>query len=109
MTRPADLPDYNDPPVNEVVIGIQFAKTAITGAHIGLFWQEMRDDFPNSEEMPALDPKLESFEPQRFALPSFGFSSWPGSRHWLTSADEVHLLQVQSDRYLYNWRRGPNN
>ncbi len=109
MTRPADLPDYDDPPVNEVVIGIQFTKIAITGAHIGLFWQSVRDEFPNIEEQPPLEPKLESFQPPRFSLPMFGFTSWPGSRHWLISEDQVDLVQIQQDRLIYNWRRGPNN
>jgi uncharacterized protein (TIGR04255 family) len=109
MTRPADLPDYDDPPVNEVVIGIQFAKTAITGAHIGLFWQELRDEFPTVEEQPPLEPKLESFQALRFSLPMFGLTSWPGSRYWLISEDQVDLVQIQQDRLVYNWRRGPNN
>jgi uncharacterized protein (TIGR04255 family) len=109
MTRPADLPDYDDPPVNEVIIGVQFAKIAITGAHIGLFWQELRDEYPTIEEHPPLESRLESFQPPRFALPMFGLVSWPGSRHWLISEDQVDLVQIQQDRLVYNWRRGPGN
>lgn len=109
MERPADLPDYDAPPVNEVVIGVQFARTAITGAHVGLFWEGLRDEYPNAVEQPPLDPQIESFEPQRFVFPGVGIAAWPGSRHWLISEDQVHLVQVQADRLLYNWRRGPNN
>jgi len=36
-------------------------------------------------------------------------SSWRGSRHWLTSEDDVHLIQIQADRLVYNWRRGLQN
>ena len=109
VTRPADLPDYDDPPVNEVVIGIQFDQTAITGAHIGLFWEELRHEFPKASEQPPLEPKIESFQPRRFSAPILEFGSWRGSRHWLTSEDDVQLIQIQSDRLLYNWRRGPHN
>jgi uncharacterized protein (TIGR04255 family) len=109
VTRPADLPDYDNPPVNEVVIGIQFDPTAITGAHIGLFWGELRDEFPKASEQPPLEPRIESFQPRRFSAPILDFSSWRGSRHWLTSEDDVQLIQIQADRLLYNWRRGLHN
>jgi uncharacterized protein (TIGR04255 family) len=109
MKRPADLPDYDSPPVNEVVIGIQFTRTAITGAHVGLFWEGIRNEFPTAVEQPPLDPQIEYFEPQRFFLPSIGIAAWPGTRHWLISEDHVHLVQIQADRLLYNWRRGPAN
>jgi uncharacterized protein (TIGR04255 family) len=58
VKRPADLPDYDNPPVNEVVIGIQFEHTAITGAHIGLFWEELRNEFPKASEQPPSNPEL---------------------------------------------------
>jgi uncharacterized protein (TIGR04255 family) len=109
VTRPADLPDYDNPPVNEVVIGIQFDPTAITGAHIGLFWGELRDEFPKASEQPPLEPRIESFQSRRFSAPVLDFSSWRGSRHWLTSEDDVQLIQIQADRLLYNWRRGLHN
>jgi uncharacterized protein (TIGR04255 family) len=109
-TRPADLPDYENPPVNEVVIGIQFEQTAITGAHIGMFWAQMRDEFPKAFEQPPLDRRIENFEPQRFSPQIVEFSQvWRGSRHWLTSVDDVHLIQIQNDRLVYNWRRRSDN
>lgn len=109
VKRPADLPDYDDPPVNEVVIGIQFDRTAMTGAHVGLFWEGLRDEFPKASEQPPLEPKIEPLQPRRFSAPIFEFVSWRGSRYWLISEDDVQLIQVQADRLLYNWRRGPNN
>jgi uncharacterized protein (TIGR04255 family) len=109
VMRPPDLPNYDDPPVNEVVIGIQFDRLAITGAHIGLFWEGLRDEFPKVSEQPYLDAKIEVLQPGLVSAPGFGFIPWQGSRYWLTSADEVHLIQVQPDRLLYNWRRGPHH
>jgi uncharacterized protein (TIGR04255 family) len=109
VTRPVDLPNYNNPPVSEVVIGIQFNQMAITGAHIGLFWQGLRDEFPKASEHPSLEPKIEFLQPLRFSAPRLEIASWHGSRYWLTAEDDVQLIQVQSDRLLYNWRRGPRN
>jgi uncharacterized protein (TIGR04255 family) len=109
-TRPADLPDYENPPVNEVVIGVQFDQAAVTGVRIGLFWAELRDEFPKASEQPPLDRRIESFQPQRFSPPIVEFSElWRGSRYWLTSRDDVQLVQIQSDRFVYNWRRGLHN
>ena len=107
--RPADLPDYDDPPVNEVVIGIQFEPTIVTGAHIGLFWEDLREEFPKAAEQPPLDPKIEVLQLPRFSAPTLQFASWSGSRHWLISEDDVQLIQIQADRLFYNWRRGSNN
>jgi uncharacterized protein (TIGR04255 family) len=107
--RPADLPDYDDPPVNEVVIGIQFDHTTITGAHVGLFWEKLRHEFPKVSEQPPLEPRIESFQPRRYSAPILDFAFWRGSRHWLTSEDDVHVIQIQADRFVYNWRRGPHN
>ena len=109
LARPADLPNYDDPPVNEVVIGVQFEPTALTGAHVGLFWEDLRDEFPKTSEQPPLEPKLEDLQPPHFLAPTLQFASWRGSRHWLTSEDDVQLIQIQVDRLLYNWRRGPHN
>jgi uncharacterized protein (TIGR04255 family) len=108
VARPADLPDYDDPPVNEVVIGVQFEPTTLTGAHVGLFWAELHSEFPKVLEQPPLEPRIEILEAPHFSAP-FQFASWRGSRHWLISADDVQLIQIQADRLLYNWRRGPHN
>lgn len=109
VARPADLPDYDNPPVNEVVIGIQFEPIALTGAHVGVFWEELRSEFPKASEQPALESRIEALQPPHFSAPKFEYLSWRGSRHWLISADDVQLIQIQADRLFYNWRRGPHN
>lgn len=109
MERPADLPDYDSPPVNEVVLGIQFHRPPITGAHIGAYWLDLKERFPKVSEQIALDPHLENFgDPSPSALP-FGFSlARPESRFWFTNSDGSELLQLQSDRCLFNWRSVKN-
>jgi uncharacterized protein (TIGR04255 family) len=105
MPRPENLPDYTDPPINEVVVGIQFQKLSITGAHIGAYWPRVEGRFPRVSEQPTLDPRLENFgDPSPPALP-FAFAlGQPESRFWFSSASGVELLQLQADRCLFNWR-----
>lgn len=109
MPRPSDLPDYESPPVNEVVVGIQFDRASLTGAHIGAYWPTIRDRFPKVSEQIALDPRIENFgDPSSLPSP-FGFAlARPESRFWFTTRDEAELLQLQPDRCLFNWRSVEN-
>ncbi len=110
MTRPAKLPEYETPPVNEVVLGLQFAPAPgfSSAAHDGVF-RLFHEEFPKLEEHPPLEPRYETFggsNPQ----PSFQFNIGGrpiGSRLWFVSKDATHLLQFQRDRFLTNWRRRP--
>lgn len=105
MPRPDNLPDYEHPPINEVVVGIQFQRAPITGAHIGAYWPQIAQRFPKVSEQPTLDPRLENFgDPSPPTLP-FGLAlAQPESRFWFSSANRVELLQLQADRCLFNWR-----
>jgi len=45
-----NLPDYKTPPINEVACGISYEKIGtFRGHHIGLFWQKIREEFPDVE------------------------------------------------------------
>lgn len=105
-SRPDNLPDYKQPPIREVVVGVQFSRLPITGAHVGLFWSTLRDELSEAVEQPFLEPNLESFGPLRAAPLKFeiNFAVAP-SRHWLASADKSELIQLQVDRFIYNWRK----
>lgn len=110
MTRPAKLPEYKDPPLDEVVLGLQFPPVPgfSSVVHYGVF-RLFNKEFPNVEEHPLLEPRYETFggaNPQ----PSFQFNIGAppiGSRLWFVSKDADHLLQFQRDRFLTNWRRRP--
>ena len=98
MPRPANLPDYDSPPVNEVVVGVQFERLPVTGADIGAYWVGIRDRFPEVSEQIALGPRLENFvDPSPPMLPSFAMAR-AESRFWFTTSDQVELLQLQPDR-----------
>ena len=59
--RPDNLPDFNDPPVAEVVLGLQFNPlTKFRSVHIGALWEHFRDNFPKVSEHPPLQQMFET-------------------------------------------------
>ena len=106
----ATLPDFQDPPVDEVVLGVQFEPpAAYTSVVAGKIWDLFRDEFPLVNEVPRLEPQFEVFGGN--PTPGFQLSFGVGplrSRLWFISADESHLLQFQEDRFFLNWRKRPN-
>jgi uncharacterized protein (TIGR04255 family) len=62
--EPQSLPDYNNPPVIEVVSGISFETIEkFGGQHLGLFWQNVRDKYPLCEHAQRLE-----FNPQNLDM-----------------------------------------
>lgn len=109
MPRPADLPDFKMPPLNEVAIGVQFTPaTGYQQVRVGEVWLLFREDFPSVQELAPLPPTFETFGlPQGERRgPQINFLSMPDhSRYWFISSDEEELLQFQRDRLLHNWRK----
>jgi uncharacterized protein (TIGR04255 family) len=94
--------------VSEVVIGVQFQSPALTPVHMGLYFQEIRQQFPIASVQPPIAPMFETFEAQpgalAFPLP-FPFAA-PMPRMWFASEDGASLIQLQTGRLLFNWRGG---
>lgn len=108
MKRPAHLPDFKSPPLNEVVLGIQFSPVPgykqIFAAEV---WQLYRADFPTVQEQPPLPPTFETFGPAgdkaglQFSIPFLPMHT----RFWFLSMKGEELIQFQVDRLLHNWRK----
>jgi uncharacterized protein (TIGR04255 family) len=103
--RPADLPDYRVPPIEEVAISIQFPPIeGFYDTHAGLYWQTVRRDYPRSETQPRLEGPIETAaDPSPMAL-QLQLAQGQG-RSWLISAADDFLIQVQNTRFIQNWRR----
>lgn len=101
-----DLPDFDNPPLDEVVLGIQFdALPAFRAVNMFQVWELYSEEFPKVEDVPALDPQLEIFGGSQ-SRPNFAFGSMPlRPRSWFISSDDSHLIQFQDDRLLLNWRK----
>lgn len=106
--NPRHLPGYNNPPVTEVVLGVQFDPIAnIRSEHLVLLWKEYRERFPNIEEHPPLNSTFESFEPgprKKEPIQIQLIQGQPPSRRWFLSSEGDELIQVQFDRFVVNWR-----
>ncbi len=100
------LPDYDNPPVIEVVYGVQFAPLGLQCPTLGLFWQAVRQEYPSFVEKPPLAPVIERFDPDRRAETQIELTErLPLPRLWFVDRAENWLIQVQDDRFLYNWKK----
>ncbi|MGD0292248.1 MAG: TIGR04255 family protein [Terracidiphilus sp.] len=108
-TRPSDLPDFSNPPVTESVLSVQFDRlSALQTAHLGLYWSEIRDRFPKTEEHGELPIQIE--QPPDSPQPIVGFQfealeAPPIPRVWFINQEGTELIQVQRDRFITNWRK----
>jgi uncharacterized protein (TIGR04255 family) len=108
VPRP-DIPIYSNPPVTEMVLSVQFATLpTFRSFHIGLLWEELRKEYPTVSEQMPLAAVFETFgasAPQPVPL-TLGFPFAPQmSRFWLESPDGAHVVQIQQDRIVHNWRK----
>jgi uncharacterized protein (TIGR04255 family) len=108
-SRPADLPNFENPPVVEVVLSIQFEHIArLRTAQIGLLWTKLRAEFPKVEELAPIAPVIESFGPPTAGRVGFRFEALdvpPLARVLFLNDSQDQLVQIQPDRLLHNWRK----
>ena len=108
---PTELPEFERPPVNEVVFGVQFEPLkTLHAAHLGLYWNRVRERYPNTEEQIPVAHLVEKFEPVTSRQPEGDIVIEVGSpplvpRCWYLDESKLQLTQVQPDRFLRNWRQ----
>jgi uncharacterized protein (TIGR04255 family) len=107
VKRPQHLPDFGNPPLNEVILGIQFnSPPGYQQIMAGDVWSLFKSRFPKIQELPPLPPVFETFGQPRGAQINFGFVTGPQhNRFWFLTDDGVQLIQFQNDRFLHNWRK----
>ncbi len=112
VQRPEHLPEFGRPPLNEVVIGVQFAPAkGYSQVRAWEVWQLFRPDYPVVQEREALTPFFETFGPPRADAISGGLNFVTGALHdrfWFLRQTGDELIQFQQDRLLHNWRRVGN-
>lgn len=108
MAEPTTKCDFAHPPLEEVVLGVQFAPPPnFRSTHFGAVHRLFEDAFPYVEDQPRLPPQFETFGGFSDA-PSFQLEFGPPplrGRVWFLSEDDSNLLQFQDDRLLLNWRK----
>lgn len=90
----ASVAKFAKAPLSEVVCGVEFNAPDFSSIHFGLYWQAIRERFPS----PPLDkPPIGALEIM---------ASPPSLRRvWFESVDRKQLIQLQANRFLYNWKR----
>lgn len=102
------LPTFERPPVDELVLGLQFSPLkGMSASHMGLYWAPIRREYPQTEEKPAIDATIEVFgERKAQPVPVFRLLDRPETpRVWFIGASGNNLIQLQNDRLHVNWRR----
>lgn len=103
------LPEYDNPPVIEVIFGVQYKDLKeFQSPHIGIFWEKFgRSKYPVCKEMPPLGRIEENYGPpsshQTIKIESMELPPLP--RVFFISEEENHLIQLQRDRFVQNWRK----
>ncbi len=108
IKRPDNLPHWERPPIDEVAVSIQFNDIpGLKIVHYGQFGERLRKvGLVQHEDKGPINPTFEVFG-KRVAPVQFQFQAVdvPLPRVWYMSEDKHRLVQVQSDRFVYNWRK----
>lgn len=106
MNRPKHLPEFENPPLNEVVLGVQFnPPRGYQQIRAGEVWGLFREDYPVVQEQPALPPSFETFGLRSSPAPLMLRSGAAHDRFWFLTTRGDELIQFQQDRLLHNWRK----
>jgi uncharacterized protein (TIGR04255 family) len=96
---------YKNPPINELIIGAYFDQpiAPLHSEHIGLFWAEVRSEFPKIQQQPELSLPITG----PGLTIQFGLTDepYPMPRFWLVSEDDTMLMQIQKNAFIFNWRK----
>ena len=98
--------DFERPPVTEVSLGAVFGPVqGFSQAHVGLFWEKLRADFPVAQDQPPV-PFPQNPPPSKGVRVDFSFPALaPLRRTWFTHRESGRLIQFQQDGLILNWRK----
>lgn len=109
VTSRPPLPDFANPPLTEVVLGLHFGSSEpLNPAHIGLIWNAWREMYPRVENHTPIDPVVEELETPLRERSRVSFTvedRLPVPRTWFLNVEGTELIQVQSDFFCHNWRK----
>jgi uncharacterized protein (TIGR04255 family) len=104
------LPEYDKPPVIEVVCGVLFQElNGLLAAHVGKLWEKFQPEYVKVRETSPLAPAIEilgEVSAAQIRLTDIP----PLARTWFMTESENGIVQIQRDRFIHNWKRvGPKD
>lgn len=109
VIRPDDLPDFSSPPLNEVVLGVQYSPPGgYQQIHVSDVWNLFKKKYPQVQEYPPIAPSFEIFGLPQSSSTSGQINFLDGplhDRYWFLRPEGDELIQFQQDRLLHNWRK----
>ena len=101
------LLEYENPPVIETVLGVQFDRLpGFKNAHLGSYWKTLdASEWPVVSDAPPLPLKFEQFnESESWAKGlQLQITQDPSSRLMIKSKDQIRMIQIQNGRLHFNW------
>jgi len=103
--EPGYYGEFKTPPVVEVVFGVAFEPIpGFSTAFFGLLWNLFGEEFSKTTDQQPLP------YPAQILKPGHPVRIVPATkprlpRVWFMSSDERRIIQIQRDRFHYNWRR----
>ncbi|MEZ6086445.1 MAG: TIGR04255 family protein [Pirellulaceae bacterium] len=102
-----ELPEYENPPVVETILGIQFDRMpSFQNAHLGAFWKTLDSaKWPVVKDAPPLPTRFERFEETaRWAKAiHLELTQDPTCRLQIRNHDGDRMIQLQNGRIHFNW------
>jgi uncharacterized protein (TIGR04255 family) len=107
-TLTSPLPEFDNPPVSEVAISVEFdTLEGWRSPHGGLYWGRIQTDYPHTEGQPPLPSQIEMFGDEflQMPMPRVELLNPDIMRFWFLAEPPTRLIQVQRDRFIINWRK----
>ena len=90
------LPSVERPPLNEVIFNLKFEPLSdFKAPHFGWYWERIAGEYPN------IDQKI----PIGWPMQSERLEILPNPRVWFLDEKGQTLIQLQDDRFIFNWRK----
>jgi len=92
---------FENPPIAEVVIGVQFNSPLISNNRVYDYYQDIKENYPNVIEQQILGTIIEvpNAPPTQSILQGFN------SRKLFHRTSNDKLIQIQPNKLMFNWRR----
>ena len=103
----AKFPKFDNAPVAETILGVQFPALSFTAGHPGWFWKNyLSKDWCKAVDAPPLPDQFERFGEQNWTLASTPLTlTLALPRLQLTNEAGDRFIQVQNTRFIYNWQK----